>query len=186
MDDHQEFLHELTTNFGPHDAAADAIQHLENLTMKDSSCIAKYLVEFNHWASQVKDYGKGALCHCFYSGLPDCIKDEVPCVSKPTTLHALHKLAQTLKPSTSSSTPNTNSKKAEAPKSDINHLLGKDGKLTAAGWLHCLTGGLCLFCGEPGHSAKDCPKLTSCTAKACVTKATTPTALPAERSEPKN
>ncbi|KIO03780.1 hypothetical protein M404DRAFT_26739 [Pisolithus tinctorius Marx 270] len=37
MDDYHEFLHELTTNFGPHDAIADAIQQLENLTMKDSS-----------------------------------------------------------------------------------------------------------------------------------------------------
>ncbi|KIN96436.1 hypothetical protein M404DRAFT_33232 [Pisolithus tinctorius Marx 270] len=61
-----------------------------------SSCIAKYLVEFNCWASQVKDYGKGALHHHFYLGLPDHIKDEVSRVSKPTTLHALCKLAQTV------------------------------------------------------------------------------------------
>ncbi|KIO14877.1 hypothetical protein M404DRAFT_17733 [Pisolithus tinctorius Marx 270] len=216
MDNHCEFLHELTTNFGPHDAAADAIQHLENLTMKDSLCIVRYLVEFNHWASQVKDYGEGTLRHRFYLGLPDHIKDEVSCVGKPATLHALHELAQTvdacywecksevshsakppaertplrtsdskLKPSTSSSTPKSDSKKAKAPKSDINHLLRKDGKLTAAEWLRHLTG-LCLFCGEPSHSTKDCPKSTSHAAKAHAAKAATLTALPVERSEPKN
>ncbi|KIN96494.1 hypothetical protein M404DRAFT_111725, partial [Pisolithus tinctorius Marx 270] len=42
MDDYHEFLQELTTNFGPHDAIADAIQQLENLTMKDGSRITKY------------------------------------------------------------------------------------------------------------------------------------------------
>ncbi|KIO12104.1 hypothetical protein M404DRAFT_96873, partial [Pisolithus tinctorius Marx 270] len=42
MDDYHEFLHELTTNFGPHDAIADTIQQLKNLTMKDGSQITKY------------------------------------------------------------------------------------------------------------------------------------------------
>ncbi|KIO07653.1 hypothetical protein M404DRAFT_136047, partial [Pisolithus tinctorius Marx 270] len=42
MDDYHEFLQELTTNFGPHDAIADAVQQLENLTMKDGSHITKY------------------------------------------------------------------------------------------------------------------------------------------------
>ncbi|KIN97693.1 hypothetical protein M404DRAFT_32042 [Pisolithus tinctorius Marx 270] len=37
MDDYHEFLQELTTNFGLHDAIADAVQQLENLTMKDGS-----------------------------------------------------------------------------------------------------------------------------------------------------
>ncbi|KIN96352.1 hypothetical protein M404DRAFT_78891, partial [Pisolithus tinctorius Marx 270] len=75
MDDYHEFLQELTANFGPHDAIADAIQQLKNLTMKDGSRITKYVVEFNRWASQ--DYGVSALRHHFYSGLPDRIKDEI-------------------------------------------------------------------------------------------------------------
>ncbi|KIK17813.1 hypothetical protein PISMIDRAFT_14843 [Pisolithus microcarpus 441] len=61
MDDYQEFLHKLTTNFGPHNAVTNAVQNLKNLSMKDSSHIPKCVIEFNWWASQVKDYGEGAL-----------------------------------------------------------------------------------------------------------------------------
>ncbi|KIK15996.1 hypothetical protein PISMIDRAFT_16095 [Pisolithus microcarpus 441] len=199
MDDYREFLHKLTTNFGPHDAVADAVQNLENLSMKDSSRIPKYVVEFNWWASQVKDYGEGALQHRFYTGLPDRIKDEISHVGKPATLVGLRKLAQTIdaqyweckaeishtaKPSAnkSSSTKSSDNKKSSsispsaprsdakgkskskdnqkpnAVKSDIVHLLGKDSKLNAAECQRHLTNNLCLFCGEGGHSAKDCPK----------------------------
>ncbi|KIO01584.1 hypothetical protein M404DRAFT_149818, partial [Pisolithus tinctorius Marx 270] len=42
MNDYHEFLQELTTNFGLHDAIADAVQQLKNLTMKDGSQITKY------------------------------------------------------------------------------------------------------------------------------------------------
>ncbi|KAI6017505.1 hypothetical protein EDC04DRAFT_2607996 [Pisolithus marmoratus] len=39
MDDYQECLSKLTTNFSPHDAVADAVQQLENLTsVLKSSC----------------------------------------------------------------------------------------------------------------------------------------------------
>ncbi|KIN94573.1 hypothetical protein M404DRAFT_34909 [Pisolithus tinctorius Marx 270] len=135
MDDYHEFLQELTTNFGPHDAI-------------------------------VKDYGVGVLCHHFYSGLPDRIKDEIACIRKPSTLTQLHELAQTIdahhwehkaeilhttksasdklqssnsnktKSSASASTPKSDAKgkgkQKDPPKSDIAHLLGKDGKLTSA------------------------------------------------------
>ncbi|KAG6326235.1 hypothetical protein ID866_12854, partial [Astraeus odoratus] len=37
--------------------------------------------------------------------------------------------------------------------------------------LHCIKNALCLFCGLPGHSAKDCPRSMSCTAKACTAQA---------------
>ncbi|KAG6327783.1 hypothetical protein ID866_11306 [Astraeus odoratus] len=75
--DYSEFIIELTTNFGPHDPVGDAEHQLDNLSMKDSSCINKYIVEFNHLATQVHGYEEGALQHMFYNGLLDCIKDEI-------------------------------------------------------------------------------------------------------------
>ncbi|KAG6327626.1 hypothetical protein ID866_11463 [Astraeus odoratus] len=78
-DDYSEFVIELTTNFGPHDPVGDAEHQLDNLSMKDGSCINKYIVKFNRLATQVRGYGEGALCHMFYNGLPDCIKDEITC-----------------------------------------------------------------------------------------------------------
>ncbi|KIN94151.1 hypothetical protein M404DRAFT_35335 [Pisolithus tinctorius Marx 270] len=135
MDNYHKFLQELTTNFGLHDAI-------------------------------VKDYSVGALCHHFYSRLPDHIKDEIAHVRKPSTLTQLHELAQTIdacywehkveishttksttdklqssssdnksKLMSSTYTPKSDAKgkgkQKDLPKSNIAHLLGKDGKLTS-------------------------------------------------------
>ncbi|KAG6327856.1 hypothetical protein ID866_11233 [Astraeus odoratus] len=62
--------------------------------MKENQCINKYVVEFNWLASQVRGYGNGALHHQFYSGLPNCIKDEICHIGKPHNLDNLHYLAQ--------------------------------------------------------------------------------------------
>ncbi|KAG6326961.1 hypothetical protein ID866_12128, partial [Astraeus odoratus] len=77
--DYSEFVIELTTNFGPHDPVSDAEHQLDNLSMKDGSCINKYIIEFNRLATQVCGYGEGALHHMFYNGLPDHIKDKIAC-----------------------------------------------------------------------------------------------------------
>ena len=54
---------------------------------------------------------------------------------------------------------------------------GKDGKLTEEEHQQCIKEKLCMFCGQPGHMAKDCPKFTSKSAKtkARVAKVKTPT-----------
>ncbi|KAI6030519.1 hypothetical protein F5J12DRAFT_888328 [Pisolithus orientalis] len=150
-----------------------------------------------------------------------CIKDEITCIGKPSTLTQLHKLTQTIdacyweheaeishttksatnrsqpsssnnksKLSSSTSTLKSNAKgkgkQKDLPKSDIAHLLGKDGKLTCTELQHRMKNNLCLFCGEAGHSAKDCPRSTSRTAKAHAAMAGTLPPLPAEKAEPKN
>jgi len=85
MDSWVHFVAELQSTFGPHDPVADAEHQLEHLWMKDSYRVTRYIVDFNRLASQVQDYGDGAL-HClFYSGLPDCLKDEIAQVRKPLT-----------------------------------------------------------------------------------------------------
>ncbi|KIM50369.1 hypothetical protein SCLCIDRAFT_34361 [Scleroderma citrinum Foug A] len=43
--------------------------------------------------------------------------------------------------------------------------LGKDGKLTEDECQRCIKEKLCMFCGQPSHMAKDCPKSTSKSAK---------------------
>ncbi|KIK80540.1 hypothetical protein PAXRUDRAFT_15732 [Paxillus rubicundulus Ve08.2h10] len=74
MDDYQEFALELQTNFGPDDPIGDAEQQLDHLSMKDGQHINKYIVEFNHLATQ----------------------DEISQVGKPQTLGELRTLAQTI------------------------------------------------------------------------------------------
>jgi len=232
MDDYKEFIVELQTNFGPPDPVGDAEHQLDHLSMKDHHRVNKYLVEFNHYASQVKGYGEGALHHMFYNGFPDQIKDEVSHVGKPHTLFKLHTLVQTIdahywecktectrqeksarnssdKSKQSSSSRNTSTsatsnstskgkdkdkdkssqkssaKNSSASAPDLSNVLGKDGKLTPAERSRRISNSLCLFCGDAGHNAKDCPKSASCTAKACAAQATTPTTSSEKSAEAK-
>ncbi|KAG6327495.1 hypothetical protein ID866_11594 [Astraeus odoratus] len=94
MDDWTEFVIELQSTFGPHNPVTDAENQLDHLQMKENQCINKYVVEFNRLASQVRGYGDGALCHQFYSGLPDHIKDKICHIGKPHNLDDLRYLAQ--------------------------------------------------------------------------------------------
>ena len=203
---------------------------LDNLSMKEGQKINMYVVEFNHLTGQVRGYGDGALCHIFYSGLPDHIKDEISRVRKPCTLNSFHTLAQTIDarywehkseisrqiknssaPSTSnskSSASSSNSKGKSKEKdnkgkssnnknkssfsssgalksttSDAPSHLGKDGKLTEEERQQHIKEKLCMFCGQPGHMAKDCPKSTSKSAKtkARVARVETPAAAESKK-----
>ena len=49
---------------------------------------------------------------------------------------------------------------------DLSDKLGKDGKLTSQERQRRFNLNLCMFCGRPGHVAKDCPKSTSSSSKA--------------------
>jgi len=94
MDSWVHFVAELQSTFGPHDPVADAEHQLEHLQMKDSYWVTRYIVDFNCLASQVQDYGDGALHRLFYSGLLDRLKDEIARVRKPLTLNGLRALCQ--------------------------------------------------------------------------------------------
>ena len=96
MDNWREFVTELQLQFGPHDPIGDAEHQLNNLRMKDTQRIVCYIVEFNRLASQLKGYGDAALRHKFYTGLPDCVKDEICRVGKPRQLEDLRSLVQSI------------------------------------------------------------------------------------------
>ena len=93
MDSWQEFVLELQLTFGPHDPIGNAENQLNKVHMKDNQRINKYLVEFNQITSQLQGYSEAALCHHFYNGLPDRIKDEICCVGKPQSLIDMRHLA---------------------------------------------------------------------------------------------
>ena len=96
MDNWREFVTELQLQFGPHDPIGDAEHQLDNLWMKDTQRIIRYIMEFNCLASQLKGYGDATLRHKFYTGLPDRVKDEICRVGKPRQLEDLRSLAQSI------------------------------------------------------------------------------------------
>ena len=52
--------------------------------------------------------------------------------------------------------------------SNLTPKLGKDERLTQEERQRHMDNNLCLFCGKPGHIAKECLKITSAAAKACA------------------
>ena len=67
-----------------------------------------------------------------------------------------------------SSAPNKNSSSKDKPKNSISDKLGKNGKLIGEEREHHLKEGLCLYCGEKGHIAQDCPKSKAAKARAAT------------------
>ncbi|KAG6326138.1 hypothetical protein ID866_12951 [Astraeus odoratus] len=182
MDDWKEFIIELQSTFSPHNLVTDAKNQLDHLHMKD-----------------VCGYGDGALCHYFYSGLPDHIKDEEinACYWEhkeeiqqanrhQTSAQNSNKLSSSTpnsghNKSTPNSTPssktnNNNDKKLTnvlSSNPELTNKLGKDGKLTAAEHKRCYDLKLCMFCGGNGHFTDKCEKkVAKNKAKACTAKAT--------------
>ena len=69
--------------------------------------------------------------------------------------------------------------------SDLSSKLGKDRKLTNEE-RHChFKNNLCMFCGQSGHVAKDCPRSSSCMAKARAANIVTPAVKLEDSSESK-
>ena len=54
----------------------------------------------------------------------------------------------------------------DKPKNSISDKLGKNGKLTGDECDHHMKEELCLYCGEKGHVAHDCPKSAAAKARA--------------------
>src|SRR6202041_3309665 len=94
-DDYSEFVEELKLYFGSSNLSGESESKIENLTMKSSQRIAKYIVEFNRLAT-ITGWDGRALQHKFYRGLPSRIKDELAKIGKPATLPTLKALAQSI------------------------------------------------------------------------------------------
>lgn len=70
-----------------------------------------------------------------------------------------------------SSAPNKGSSSKDKPKNSISDKLGKNGKLIGEERERRLKEGLCLYCGEKGHIAHDCPKSKAAKARAATVTA---------------
>ncbi|KIK19106.1 hypothetical protein PISMIDRAFT_74899, partial [Pisolithus microcarpus 441] len=76
--------------------------------------------------------------------------------------------ASTNTPTPSTSTPKPQNQQSSRQPSGLSNKLGKDGKLTPAERKRCFDQSLCMFCGNAGHKARECPRSTSRAAKVRV------------------
>jgi hypothetical protein len=73
---------------------------------------------------------------------------------------------------TSASTSKPSGTPKDRPKNSISDKLGKNGKLTGDERDRRMKEGLCLYCGEKGHVAHDCPKSAAAKGRAAKVSAT--------------
>jgi hypothetical protein len=95
LDDWEEFVSTLRTQFGPIDPTGDAESGIDHLKMHDNQRIIKYNVEFNKLAVRTH-WDEGVLRHRYYSGLAERIKDIMGQQGKPDTLEGMKKLAHAI------------------------------------------------------------------------------------------
>jgi len=66
------FVKEMHTYFGIPDVVAEAAHSLDHLHMNPDDRIAIYNIAFLRYSAELQ-WTENALCHRYYSGLPDCI-----------------------------------------------------------------------------------------------------------------
>jgi len=88
------FVKEMHTCFGIPDVVAEAAHSLDHLRMNPDDRIAIYNVAFLRYSAQLQ-WTKSALCHRYYSGLPDRIQDIISTHEggKPSTFQTLYSTA---------------------------------------------------------------------------------------------
>jgi hypothetical protein len=75
MDNWSAFICTLHVQFGPINPTAVTEDCINNLKMHDNQHIIKYNREFNQLVTICTGWDDGVLCHRYYSGLAECIKD---------------------------------------------------------------------------------------------------------------
>jgi len=84
----------MHTCFGIPDVVAEAAHFLDHLRMNPDDWIATYNIAFLWYSTQLQ-WTKNALCHRYYSGLPDRIQDIISTCEggKPSTFQTLYSTA---------------------------------------------------------------------------------------------
>jgi len=88
------FVKEMHTCFGIPDVVAEAAHSLDHLRMNPDDRIATYNIAFLQYSAQLQ-WTESALCHRYYSGLPDRIQDIISTREgdKPSTFQTLYSTA---------------------------------------------------------------------------------------------
>jgi len=88
------FVKEMHTCFGIPDVVAEAAHSLNHLCMDSDDRIATYNIAFLWYSAQLQ-WTESALCHRYYSGLPDHIQDIISTHEggKPSTFQTLYSTA---------------------------------------------------------------------------------------------
>ena len=95
MDNWSNFVCTLCTQFGPINPTTDTEDGIDSLKMQDNQRIVKYNVKFTRLVIRT-GWDDSVLCHCYYSGLAERIKDIMGQQGKPATLEVMKALTHSI------------------------------------------------------------------------------------------
>src|SRR6201981_3407122 len=138
-------------------------------------------IDMHYWERKAEQacHSKSTASNPSSSNQPSCSTKGAKPASPPSTSNP----SSTSNSSGKSSKGSGQSQKKSSSMSNLSSKLGKDGKLTNEEHHHRFKNNLCMFCGQAGHIAKDCPRSASCAAKARAADIATPVAKLEDSSE---
>ncbi len=169
----REFKNVFAINFIDPNLEFNARMKLAKIRQTTSA--ADYTARFNELVVDADYHEDASISTLYYQGLKDSIKDVIAAAATaPTTYHEMHTTAvridtrlfnreqerratRSSASSTTSSWRQTDAKVKSEPRGSTPARAPRKGPLTSAQKEERRRKGLCLYCGQSGHFARDCP-----------------------------
>uniref|UniRef100_A0A8C9P8U2 Retrotransposon Gag like 3 n=1 Tax=Spermophilus dauricus TaxID=99837 RepID=A0A8C9P8U2_SPEDA len=165
LEQFESFLQVLLDTFDNPENLEDANYHTRQLCQGEGS-LHQYATHF-HLIAQDLNWDESTLCIQFQEGLASSILNELCLTSSVTSLSNLitqcisleEKLSGEADPDPPGASPSKDRDRPESPPAENQpaQAVGNRPHLSEAGRPRRREGHLCLYCGHPGHFARDCP-----------------------------
>ena len=174
FESYEAFVRKIQRTFGDIDQERTAERRLQTLTQKGSA--ANYAAEFQQHSART-EWDDAALTAQFYRGLKDRVKDDIARGDRPEDLQEMIETAiridnrqyeRSLEKGGSYKAPTFKKHHQHAYKTrkpyygpqpmelDATHQAPHRGPLSPRDREHRMKNNLCLYCGKPGHKAREC------------------------------
>uniref|UniRef100_A0A8C5ZCR3 Retrotransposon Gag like 3 n=1 Tax=Marmota marmota marmota TaxID=9994 RepID=A0A8C5ZCR3_MARMA len=165
LEQFESFLQVLLDTFDNPENLEDANYHTRQLCQGEGS-LHQYATHF-HLIAQDLNWDESTLCIQFQEGLASSILNELCLTSSVTSLSNLitqcisleEKLSGEADPNPPGASPSKDRDRLESPPAENQpaQAVGNRPHLSEAERARRREGHLCLYCGHPGHFARDCP-----------------------------
>ena len=158
MKDYSKFEQALEQLYGNRDKTRTAIRQITQL--KQAGSASQYTATFRRLAAET-GWDDSALLHMYYMGLKDGVKDELARMDRPRSLDQLIDRAigidERIYERRMERGGGYHQYKSRKPSyGDPMDLSATRGPLSKKDREHRMKNNLCLYCGKPGHRAREC------------------------------
>jgi hypothetical protein len=144
------------------DRIKDSLVHVEKPSNLDALRLAAQTIDICYWERR-SEKNRDQPSKPDKNGSSDKSSDNKPANKKPSNGSGGKSSSGNNSHNNRQGGNNSSGNQKKGP--DLSDKLGKDGKLTKEERQRRFDNNLCMFCGQAGHLAKDCPKSTSSSSK---------------------